>query len=126
MQVRVAAASTLAALAWAAGVFAQVAEGSQLTATGQVVSTGNTSLVVKTDARGESTAFVVSTSTQLPPGLAAGNRVTVHYHSVGDRLVADRVVLGAASTQPGPTEAGPPADRPGGANRRTSLDGISR
>jgi len=109
MPIRMAAAFTLAGLAWAAGLFAQGANGSELTATGRLLSTGNTSLVLKTDDGREPAPFIVTTTTQLPPGLAAGNRVTVHYRPVGDRQVADRVVLAAASTQP--TPAPPPRRR---------------
>jgi hypothetical protein len=37
---------------------------------------------------------VIGTSTNLPPGLEAGSRVTVHYRAIGtDRQMADRIVL---------------------------------
>jgi hypothetical protein len=112
MQIRAAAASALAALAWAAGLFAQGVDGPDLTATGRVVSTGNTSLVVQTEDQGQSIPFIIGTSTELPPKLAAGSRVTVHYHAVGEgRLMADRVVLGAPVTL---DERGPRSGRLGG------------
>ena len=101
MQFRV-AASTLAALLWAAGLFAQGSNGSELAATGQLVSTGDMSLVVKADDGREHGPFIVTTTTQLPGGLAAGIRVTVFYHPVGDRQVADRVV---PASEPAPPAA---------------------
>jgi len=99
MHIRLAAPSTLAGLLWAAGLFAQGASGPAHTAIGQLLSTGNTSIVVKTGDGRESGPFIVTTTTQRPPGLAAGNRVTVYYHPVGDRLVADRVVLASAGVR---------------------------
>ena len=110
MQFRL-AASTLAALLWAAGLFAQGPNGSELTASGQLVSTGDMSLVLKTDDGREYGPFVVTTTTQLPSGLAAGVRVTVFYHPVGDRQVADRVVPASAPARPAALETRPSADR---------------
>ncbi len=109
MKIRV-AASTVAALLWAAALFAQGANGSELAATGQLVSTGDMSLVLKTDDGREHGPFIVTTTTQLPGGLAAGSRVTVFYHPVGDRQVADRVVPEAAPSQPTPPQTRPTAD----------------
>jgi len=95
------AASALAAFFWAAGLLAQVPSSSELTATGQLVSTGDMSLVLKADDGSERGPFIVTTSTQLPGGLAAGIRVTVFYHPVGDRQVADRVVPASTPAPPG-------------------------
>ena len=122
---------TLASLTSAAGDLADAVQGPDLTATGRVVSTGNASLVVQTDDNGRSMAFVIGTTTDMPAGVAAGTRVTVHYHPVGiDQQMADKIVLlepgaGAAlgsspNGQPAPasptqspaqtpTEATPPA-----------------
>jgi hypothetical protein len=101
MQLRV-AASTLAALLWAAGLFGQGPTGSELAAMGQLVSTGDMSLVVRADDGREHGPFIVTTTTQLPSGLSAGTRVTIFYHPVGDRQVADRIVPAPAPAQPGP------------------------
>jgi hypothetical protein len=104
MKIRVAALSTLIALACAAPILAQVVDGPGLTATGKVVSTGNASLVVETDEQGHSIPFMVGTTTVMPPALAAGRRVTVHYHPLGTTgQIADKVVL---------LEAGPVSARP--------------
>ncbi len=108
------AASALAALMWAAGLFAQASTGSELTASGQLVSTGDMSLVLKADDGREHSPFIVTTTTQLPGGLAAGIRVTIFYHPVGDRQVADRVVPASAPAQPAGPETRPSADRPSG------------
>lgn len=94
MKIRVAALSALVAAAAAGGVLADVVKGPDLTATGRIVSTGNASLVLQTDDHGHMIPFTVGTTTEMPPGVAPGSRVTVHYHPVGtDRQVADRVVL---------------------------------
>jgi len=103
MKMRV-AASMLATLLWAAALFAQGANGSERTATGLLVSTGDISLVLKTDDGREQGPFIVTTTTQLPSALAAGNRVTVFYHPVGDRQVVDRVV--PAATPPAAPRTG--------------------
>jgi len=110
MTIRLAACG-LAALAWAAPLLAQ-GNGSELTATGQLVSTGDMSLVLRTDDGREHGPFIVTTTTQLPGGLAAGSRVTVFYHPVGDRQVADRVAPAAAPAQPASPQTRPTADRP--------------
>jgi len=126
MKIRVAVLSTVVALASAGVVLGEVVKGPDLTVTGRVVSTGNTSLVLRTDDHGHSIPFMVGTTTDLPPGVAPGSRVTVHYHAVGvDRQMADRVVLleprvaSAALTQapsgaqaPAPAPAPTPAPRP--------------
>ena len=94
MKIRVAAVSALFAAAAAGGVLADVAKGPDLTATGRIVSMGNASIVLQTDDHGHMIPFTVATTTDMPPGVAAGSRVTVHYHPVGtDRQMADRVVL---------------------------------
>jgi hypothetical protein len=117
MKIRVAALSVLAAFAWAAGILAQDAERPDLTMTGKVLSTGNTSLVIQTDDHGHSIPFIVGTTTIVPPALAVGSRVTVHYHPVGtDRQMADRVVL----LDTGPASAHPPGDEMDGAQGATA------
>ncbi len=102
MQIRVAAASTLAGLLWAAGLCAHAADTKERAATGEVLSTGDMSLAVKPAEGGDATAFIIDTTTKLPARLAAGSRVTVYYHRVGDREVADRVVLGSVPAPPTP------------------------
>jgi hypothetical protein len=114
MKIRVAALSVLVALASVAGVLAEVAEGPDLVATGRIVSTGNTSLVLNTGDHGGSMPFVVGTTTEMPPGVTVGSLVTVHYHPVGnDRQMADRVVLleppVAPAIEPATGEAQAPA-----------------
>ena len=101
MQIRVAVVFTLASLAWAAGPAARGADGKARTVTGEVLSTGDMSLAVRAPEHGDATAFIVDTTTKLPARLVAGSRVTVYYHLVGDREVADRVVLGAVPSPPG-------------------------
>ena len=94
MTIRVAALSTLVALASGGSVLAELVKGPDLVATGRIVSTGNTSLVLKTDDHGHSIPFMVGTTTDMPPLLAPGSQVSVHYHPVGtDRQMADEVVL---------------------------------
>jgi hypothetical protein len=115
MTIRV-AASALAALLWGASLYAQAPDGSALSATGQLVSTGM-SLVLKADDGRQQGPFIITTTTQLPSGLAAGSRVTVFYHPVGDRQVADRVVAAAAPGQPTPSQT-----RPTAAGRRPSAE----
>jgi hypothetical protein len=107
MKIRV-AASTLTALLWAASLFSQASNGSELTATGQLASTGDMSVVVKTDDGREQAPFIITTSTELPSGLAVGSRVTVFYHPVGDRQVADRVVPALGPAQPTPPQTRQP------------------
>jgi hypothetical protein len=107
MQIRAAALSALVMLAGGGGVLSQqVAESPPLTATGRVVSTGNVSLAVQTDGSGEPTTFVVTTTTQVAPGLVAGSRVTVHYRLVGDRQIADRAVHADSSGTESTTSTG--------------------
>jgi hypothetical protein len=94
MTIRAAALSTLVALASGGTVLAEVVKGPDLVATGRIVSTGNTSLVLQTSDHGHSIPFVVGTTSHVPPGLAPGSEVTVHYHPVGtDRQMADGVLL---------------------------------
>jgi hypothetical protein len=114
MNIRV-AASALVVLLWAAGLFAQAPGGSELTVTGQLVSTGDMSLVVKADDGREQGPLIVTTTTQLASGLAAGNRVTVFYHPVGDRQVADRVVPAPGPAQPNTPQTRPTVYAPSGA-----------
>jgi hypothetical protein len=99
MQVRMVAVFALAGLAWAGGLFAREAGGKEHAATGEVLSTGDMSLAVRADG-GNATQFIVDTTTKLPAGVAAGDRVTVYYHRVGGWDVADRVVLGAVPAPP--------------------------
>ena len=94
MKIRFFALSALAGLACAGFVLADVVKGPDLTATGTVVATGNASLVLKTDDHGSTIPFVIGTTTNLPPGLEPGSRVTVHYRPVGtDQQIADLIVL---------------------------------
>jgi hypothetical protein len=107
MKIRVVASSTLVVLACAAGVRAQAVDGADLTATGKVLSTGNASLVIRTAEHGHAMTFMVSTTTLMPPALAAGSRVTVHYRPLGTTAqIAERVVLLGAE----PVSAGPLGD----------------
>jgi hypothetical protein len=127
MKIRVAALSALIALASAAAILAQVVDGPHLTATGKVVSTGNTSLVIEADDHGRSISFTVGTTTVTPPALTAGSRVTVYYHSLGTTgQMADKVVLldGAQGPAPAltssPSTASPPEDAAGTELPRTA------
>jgi hypothetical protein len=83
----------VAAVAAATLTQAQSNEAS-LTVTGLVVSTGNTSMVVKIDDGGHPIPFVIGTTTVLPSGLTAGSRVSVRYHPLGSTgQMADEVTL---------------------------------
>jgi hypothetical protein len=66
-----------------------------LTVSGVVVSTGNTSMVVKIDDGAHPIPFVVGTTTVLPSNpLTAGSRVSVRYHPLGSTgQMADEVTL---------------------------------
>jgi hypothetical protein len=119
MKIRVAALSTLVALAAAGGVLADVVKGPALTATGRVVSTGNASLVLETNDHGHMIPFMVGTTTEMPAGVAPGSRVTVHYHPIGtDQQMADQVVLleqtrvASAALRPQSTSGAQPSAAP--------------
>lgn len=104
MQVRAAALLALA-LVSIGSVLAQATEPT-LRVSGTVVSTGNTSMVVKSDENGQPMSFLMSTTTLVPAGLSAGSRVTVFYHPIGATgQMADTVTLldsaPTASSQPG-------------------------
>jgi len=130
MKTRFLALSALVALGSVEAGLADIVKGPDLVATGRVVSTGNASLVLKTDDHGHTIPFMIGTTTELPAGLTAGSRVTVHYSAIGtDQQMADRVVLLApaaptalASTRsgaqaPAPTQAPTEAPSPGVSNQ---------
>jgi len=130
MKIRFLALSALVALGSVGAGLADIVKGPDLVATGRVVSTGNASLVLKTDDHGHTIPFMIATTTELPAGLTAGSRVTVHYSAIGtDQQMADRVVLLApaaptalASTRsgaqaPAPTQAPTEAPSPGVSNQ---------
>jgi len=130
MKIRFLALSALVALGSVGAGLADIVKGPDLVATGRVVSTGNASLVLKTDDHGHTIPFMIGTTTELPAGLTAGSRVTVHYSAIGtDQQMADRVVLLApaaptalASTRsgaqaPAPTQAPTEAPSPGVSNQ---------
>jgi hypothetical protein len=130
MKTRFLALSALVALGSVEAGLADIVKGPDLVATGRVVSTGNASLVLKTDDHGHTIPFMIATTTELPAGLTAGSRVTVHYSAIGtDQQMADRVVLLApaaptalASTRsgaqaPAPTQAPTEAPSPGVSNQ---------
>jgi hypothetical protein len=101
MKLRIACALAVLALALPS---VSMAQGATSTLNGTVVSSSDTSLVVKPDTGAERT-FVVDTSSRLPSGLNAGTRVSVSYHIMdGGTLHADSVTLGdspsAARTTP--------------------------
>jgi len=130
MKTRFLALSALVALGSVEAGLADIVKGPDLVATGRVVSTGNASLVLKTDDHGHTIPFMIATTTELPAGLTAGSRVTFHSSAIGtDQQVADRVVLLApaaptalASTRsgaqaPAPTQAPTEAPSPGVSNQ---------
>jgi hypothetical protein len=93
MQIRAAALFALVALVSIGSVLAQTTE-PKLSVSGTVVSTGNTSMVVKSDETGQPMSFLMSTTTLVPAGLSVGSRVTVAYHPVGAvGQMADTVML---------------------------------
>ncbi len=66
-----------------------------VTVSGTVLSTGNTSAVVKIDDHGHAIPFLIGTTTILPPGgLVVGSHVSVRYHPIGSSgQMADEVSL---------------------------------
>jgi len=99
----------LAALAVPGRLMAQVEPAA---VSGSVVSSGNTSIVIDAD-DGTKRTFLVDTTTTLPSGLAAGNRVMVQYKTLdADRAQATSVSLltpdaasAIAPTKPEPAAA---------------------
>jgi hypothetical protein len=82
-----------------------------LTVSGVVVSTGNTSMVVRIDDGAHPIPFVIGTTTVLPSNpLSVGSRVSVRYHPLGSTgQMADEVTLLQA---PGPrvlAQSAPPS-----------------
>jgi hypothetical protein len=109
MQVRVVGSWVIAGLVLATGLIAQDPSGVPLAASGRLLSVGNASVVVRTDDGEDAGPFIITTTTRMPPGLAAGDRVTVYYRPVADRHVADRVVVGTATPGQQPAASRPPA-----------------
>lgn len=105
MQIRAAATSALVALVSIGSVLALATE-PRLGVSGTVVSTGNTSIAVKSDDDGRTMSFLISTTTLVPAGLSVGSRVSVAYHPVGATAqMAETVTLldtapSRASSQP--------------------------
>jgi len=87
------------ALAFAGPSFAQTDDETTEIVSGEVISTGNTSFVIKTDA-GALLTFVIDTATAMPAGIEAGNRVAVRYRPLDpERSEAVNVALLEASPQ---------------------------
>jgi hypothetical protein len=85
MHVRTAALiAFVLALAFAGPAFAQADDQTTEIVAGAVVSTGNTSFVIKTDA-GALLTFVIDTATAMPAGIEAGNRVAVRYRPLDEQ-----------------------------------------
>jgi len=65
--------------------------GTSINASGTVVSSSGSQLVIKTES-GNRMTFVVDSASSLPVGVAAGDRVTVEYHTLaGGKYHAARV-----------------------------------
>jgi hypothetical protein len=141
MNLRTLAVLTLAACAVAAGLTAQTPADPQTpaaetmtarTATGRVVSSTPTEIVIE-DQSGARTTYAVDSSSTVPSGLSAGSSVSIEYHEIeAGRFHAGRVTTtgapsagAAAVTQPAPTQAVPrtstePVETP--TTRDTSTD----
>jgi hypothetical protein len=89
---------------------AQTDDRSTATLTGVVVSSGNTSLVVRTD-DGAAQTLVIDTTTAMPgAGVAAGDHVTIRYRPL-DASRSQAVSIAVVEAGPG-TEASPdPSER---------------
>ena len=112
------ALSILAALAMAAPVIAQTEQ----TASGTVVSSSGTQLVIRT-ADGTQMTFMTDADTNKPADLTAGAPVTVRYHDMGGTMHAASVMASsapsatttapsAATTPPGTSATAAPATEP--------------
>ena len=109
MKFRFACTLAVLALALVATGAAQAASPTS-TLSGTVVSSSDTSLVIKTDAGLERT-FAVDAESRLPAGLTPGTRVTVSYHIMdGGSLHASNVTLGGDT--PSATRTTPSDTRP--------------
>jgi hypothetical protein len=99
MHVRIAALiAFVLALAFAGPAFAQVDDQTTEVVSGAVVSTGNTSFVIRTD-DGALRTFVIDTATSMPSGIEAGNRVTVRYRPL-DQSRSEAVNVALLETNP--------------------------
>ena len=97
------AASALVAPVWAQDPAIRTAEEPvTLTASGSIVSSTQTSLVIKSD-DGSRKTFVVDAESILPEKVTRGDRVTVTYETKGTRMRAVSV---------DPTDSKPPATTP--------------
>jgi hypothetical protein len=85
--------------------------GTQKTASGVVVSSSPTSLVIRTDA-GTAMTFTVDGSSDLPTAVAAGDRVTVRYEGSLDPFRAMEVSLVPRSLPSAPGSTSPAAREP--------------
>jgi hypothetical protein len=80
-------------------------------ATGQILSTSNTSFAIAT-AQKLSMVFIVGTSTKMPPHLAPNSQMTVYYRAIGERQwMAEQIIFKTPSSPPAPDETPPTADR---------------
>ena len=127
MKHRTLAILTVAALAIATSLAAQTPAEPQTatadamaarTATGRVVSSTPTAIVIE-DQSGTRTTYVVDTSSTVPSGLAAGADVSIEYHELeAGRFHAGRVTTSGAPapetavTQPEPARAMPRSTEP--------------
>jgi hypothetical protein len=105
----------VAALAFAAGLAAQTpSEPAAQTASGRVISSTPTAIVIE-DATGTRTTYIVDAQSTVPSGLAAGSRVDIEFHPLeGGKFHTSRVTLLPAETvtQPAPTQAVPATPAP--------------
>lgn len=93
MKIRVAAPLAIVAIVSLGAALAAAPPG-EIVATGTVVSLEKDQIVVRTDDHGHRISFALDAKSQLPEGLAKGNRVTVVYHATGATgQAADRVLL---------------------------------
>ena len=111
---------TIAAMALATGLAAQTpSETAAQTASGKVISSTPTAIVIE-DATGTRTTYIIDSASTVPSGLAAGSRVDIEFHPLeGGKFHTSRVTLLPADTattstapaqtvtQPAPTQAAP-------------------
>jgi len=99
--------ATMAQTDYPSGTTAQSSQNDMM-ATGTIVSTSATSLVIRTDA-GQAMTFSVGDMDNMPAGLVAGDRVTVHYNgSLGD-FDATSVTRASSMTTPNPSGTSVPS-----------------
>jgi hypothetical protein len=109
MRFRIAAVAALLALGLAAPAIAQTSSENPQTVTGSVVSSSDTTLVIRTD-DGTTRTYVVDSNSAMPStALSAGNRVTVLYRPLDATRFSVVSVAPIGSTTSPAGQAPPPS-----------------